>query len=97
MLIPPFLLLEPVKMVHHLSKGRSMFGLVRHVAGRFAPLVLNHLSIVSARSRKRSVALAAEISASVAKWRVHIFFLPNQFLPRAYDAFVLIYALIPKS
>ena len=29
MLIPPFLVLEPVKMVHHLSKGRSMFGLVR--------------------------------------------------------------------
>ena len=29
MLIPPFLMLEPVKMVHHLSEGRSMFGLVR--------------------------------------------------------------------
>ena len=26
MLIPPFLVLEPVKMVHHLSKGRPVFG-----------------------------------------------------------------------
>ena len=29
MLIPPFLFLEPVQVVHHLSEGRSMFGLVR--------------------------------------------------------------------
>ena len=29
MLMPPFLVLEPVQVVHHLSKGRSMFGLVR--------------------------------------------------------------------
>jgi len=27
--MPPFLFLEPAKMVHHLSEGRSMFGLVR--------------------------------------------------------------------
>ena len=25
LLIPPFLVLEPVKMVHHLSKGRPVF------------------------------------------------------------------------
>ena len=29
MLIPPFLFLEPVKVVHHLGEGRSMLGLVR--------------------------------------------------------------------
>ena len=29
MLISPFLVLEPVKMLHHLREGRSMFGLVR--------------------------------------------------------------------
>ena len=38
MLIPPFLFLEPVQVVHHLSEGRSMFGLVRWLSTSGCPL-----------------------------------------------------------
>ena len=53
MLIPPFLVLEPVKMVHHLREGRSMFGLVRaRVSYRVGARWRGAYRLVSAQTAK---------------------------------------------
>ena len=52
MLIPPFLFLEPVQVVHHLSEGRSMFGLVRWLSTIVAVVVILVKSLLGSKAKR---------------------------------------------
>ena len=52
MLMPPFLILEPIKMLHHLSEGRSMFGLVRWLSTIVAVVVILVKSLLGSKAKR---------------------------------------------